>query len=459
MKRANRRRIVLFWVVCLSSSLCALSNHGWSFDEGLVSGIDKTKFDPAIRPGDDFFRHVNGAWLAKKEIPPDRPLAGSFVDLLDESEAALRTIIEEAAKSQRTDDPIARKIGDLYSSYVNESAIEDLKAKPLEPILASIAAVKDKPGLIRLFAELGRKSFVCPFDLGIDTDAKKSDQYIIYLDQSGLGLPDESYYRQESFAKIRQAYLEHVAKMFELAGLPNPKGSAEKVMEIETKLAKNHWDRVKVRDDTLTYNKVDLKALSELTPGFDWPLWFDASGAKSVSEVVVREPSYFTAMAKVLDEVSVDDWKTYLSWQVLRRAAPLLSKAFVDENFSFYSKTLTGTPQNRPRWKRGVQAVEGAMGQAVGKLYVEKHFPPEAKVRMKKLVENLIGAYREDIEHLEWMSPETRKQRLRSWRSSIPRSAIQTNGGTIPSWRSGLTICLETWLVRPSSKPTANLPS
>jgi putative endopeptidase len=204
----------------------------------------------------------------------------------------------------------------------------------------------------------------------------------------------------------------HIRKTFELAGVPDPKAAADQVMAVETRLAKNHWDRVRSRDTTLAYNKKDRKALDELTPGFDWTAWFDAFGAKGIDEVVVRQPSYLSAMAQALDEVPLRQWKSWLKWDLLRNASPLLSKAFVDENFTFYGRTLTGAQELRPRWKRGVAAVGQSLGEVVGKIYVDKHFPPAAKERMRGLVKNLIEAYREDIASLPWMSPETRKRAL-----------------------------------------------
>jgi putative endopeptidase len=398
----------------VAATVAALLGAGAAGPLPTRSGIDRTYFLTEIRPQDDLFRHVNGKWLTGATIPPDRSLDGAFYKLRDKAEADLRAIIEETAKADAPPGSEARKVGDLYASFLDEAAADRLGIEPIRADLAAVAAISDKPGLVRAMSALGRGGVDGTVAGSIDTDAKRSDRYIIYLSQSGIGLPDESYYRDVKFAKAREAYVAHVAKMLELAGLPDAKAKADRIMALETRLAKAHWDRVKSRDDTLTYNKMDRAALDKLAPGFDWSTWATASGApeSSIAEVVVRQPSYVTAMAEALDAVPLADWKDWLAWNVVHAHAGFLSKPFVDEHFAFYGKTLTGAPENRPRWKRGVAAVEGAMGEAVGKLYVAKHFPPQAKERMKTLVANLIEAYRRDIQALDWMGPETKKKAL-----------------------------------------------
>jgi putative endopeptidase len=377
------------------------------------SGIDPSGFDRSVRPQDDFFRYVNGGWIARTEIPADRPLYGSFVELLDKSEADLRAIIEEAAaKTSEAPGSEVRKIGDLFASFMDEDRANRLGKKPIEGDLARIDAIHDKAGLTRVLADLQREGGTGLFGAFVTTDAKRSDQYILYLNQGGLGLPDESYYRDPKFKPIREKYETHIAKLLELAGVPNPKEAAARVMAVETSLAKHHWDRVKNRDRTLTYNKKDRQALEEISRGFDWTAWFEGYGAKDVGEVVVRQPAFFTAMVGLLKTIPLDDWKVWMKWHLLHEAAPVLSKPFVDENFAFFGRTLTGAPVNRPRWKRGVAFVAEAMGEAVGKEYVARRFPPEAKTRMKELVANLTAAYQENITDLPWMSPDTRRKAL-----------------------------------------------
>ena len=328
--------------------------------EGSRSGVDLAHVDPKVRAQDDLFRHVNGKWLAEATIPADRSADGAFYKLRETAEADIRAIIEEVGA--RADNPAgseARKVGDLFASFMDEAAVDRLGVEPIRAELAEVDAIADKPGLTRTLARLQKTGTDGAFGIAVETDARQSDRYILYVAQGGLGLPDESYYRLDSFKPQREAYRAHVRRMFELAGRPDPAGSAEQVLALETLLAENHWDRVKSRDSVLTYNKKDLKGLAELTPGFDWPAWFEAAGAPGVAEVVVAQPSYFEAMARALDEVPLPRWKSWLAWSVLRNHAPLLSKPFVDEHFSFYGKTLTGAQEIRPRWKRGVGIVEG----------------------------------------------------------------------------------------------------
>ncbi len=380
---------------------------------GVKSGIDREFVAPDVRPQDDLFRHVSGKWLATVPIPPDRAIDGAFHRLRDQSEADLKAIIEEVA-AKGDGSPDAKKVGDLFAGFMDEAKVEELGLKPIQGDLDRIKALDGKSAFLWLMANLGRTGVEGAFGVGVNTDDKKSDQYIVSISQGGLGLPDESYYRDAKFKKIREAYVPHIARMFELAGWDDPKGSAEKVMALETRLAKNHWDRVKSRDATLTYNKVTTGGLREMTPGLDWGLIAEGMEVpvQQVAEVIVAQPTYLTALAEAVKDVPLEDWKAWLAWNVLRAHAPALSKPFVEENFAFYGKTLTGAQELKPRWKRGVATVEGALGEVVGKLFVAKHFPPEAKARMDQLVANLTEAYRRNIQSLEWMSPETKSKAM-----------------------------------------------
>jgi putative endopeptidase len=380
----------------------------------LRSGITGDGIDPKVRPQDDFFRHVNGGWIARTNIPADRPLYGSFVQLLEKSEADLRQIIEEAAKADALAGSEPRKIGDLFKSFMDEERAEKLGMAPIAEDLKRIDEVRDKAGLMRLLAEFQHGGVSGLFGGFVRPDDKHSDRYIVNLSQGGIGLPDKSYYADSKFKPIRDKYLDHMAAMFQLAGVDSPKDAAGRVLALETELASHHWDRVKSRDRTLTYNKKDRKGLEALTPGLDWTAWLTSFGAReqAVTEVIVRQPDYFTSLAAMLDKVPLDNWKHWLRWHVVHSYAPYLSKPFVDENFAFSGKVLTGAPENRPRWKRGVALVDDALGEAVGRIYVAKRFPPAAKVRMQELVDNLVEAYREDIAQLDWMGPETRRKAL-----------------------------------------------
>jgi putative endopeptidase len=385
------------------------------------SGVDRTYLDPSIRPQDDLFRHVSGKWLATAPIPPDRSLDGAFYSLRDKAEADLRAIIEQAT---RVSDPSlieARKVGDLYGSFLDEAAVESLGIKPIQDDLALIDAIQDKAGLVKAMGKLAPTGGDIAFAAGVSTDAKQSDRYAVYLEQAGLGLPDESYYRLPNFQKIRDAYVAHLQKLFELAGAADPAGSAAKVFALETLIAKEHWDRVKRRDSTLTYNKLTREALATLMPGFDWDAFATEAGFKLPETVIVREPSFFAGLAKLLDSQPVADWKAWLKARTLDGRAALLSKPFADEDFAFHGKILTGAQEIKPRWKRGVAVVEAAMGEAVGRIYVSRHFPPEAKARMARLVANLVEAYRIDIESLEWMSSATKAKALEKLARFTPK--------------------------------------
>ncbi|MGC8643202.1 MAG: M13 family metallopeptidase [Isosphaeraceae bacterium] len=378
------------------------------------SGVSHDGYDNAVRPQDDFFRHVNGGWIARTQIPADRPMYGSFVQLLEKSEADLRAIIEEASRVKAPAGSEARKIGDLFASFMDEERVDRLGLDPLKSDLGQIDAITDRAGLVRLLGGFQREGIGALFGTYVRPDDKKSTRYIVNLTQGGIGLPDESYYREAKFKPIREKYAAHIEKMFALAGIADSKTAAAHVMAVETELASHHWNRVKTRNRTLTYNKKNRRELEALAPGFDWLVWLAGIKApeSALGEVVVRQPDFFTAAAEMLDKVSLGDWKAWLKWHLLDDTAPFLSKPFVDEDFAFSGKVLTGAPQNRPRWKRGVALVGRELGEALGKIYVARRFPPEAKARMKELVANLIEAYREDIAQLEWMGPETRKKAL-----------------------------------------------
>jgi putative endopeptidase len=389
----------------------------------MTAGIDSSGPAGAVRPQDDLYRFVNGAWLAEHEIPADKAIHGAFHALWDTAEQDVRAIVEKTVAAGHPEGSEPRKIADLYTSFMDTETIERLGAEPIADQLALVREAKDLAGLVSVLGQLELQGVPGVFHYWVDADAKKSDENIIHLTQGGLSLPDESYYHDDNFAEIRTAYVAHVAKLLELAGLPDPAGSATRILELETRIADGHWDRVKDRDVQLTYNKLDRAGLDELTPGFDWSTWLAGAGVpeSAFAQVVVREPDFLTAAAAALQEVELDRWKEWLSWRIVHSAAPLLSQPFVDENFAFYGKTLTGAPELRERWKRAVGAVESALGEALGKLYVAEHFPPTAKARRVDLVQNLVAAYRQRIEALDWMGPDTRQRALDKLGTFMPK--------------------------------------
>jgi putative endopeptidase len=393
-----------------------------------AGGIDIDQLDTDTRPQDDLYRHVNGMWLKATEIPADKASYGAFQHLHDVAERRVRAICEEATRAPAGTE--RRKFGDLYADFLDEEAVEELGARPLAADLALIEGITDGAGLVRALGEFqrgGRSSGL--FGWWVDTDAKDSTRYIVYLQQGGLGLPDESYYRDDAFAEIRQAYTGHIARMLALAGVPGPEDAARRVFALETKLAGAHWDRVTARDATKSYTKLDRAALDTLAPAVDWDGWLEGltgpgrrpADAPILGEVVVRQPSYLEALSAALAQVPLAEWKAWLAWHAVHAAAPLLSRAFVEENFAFYGTTLSGTPQLRQRWKRAVAAVEEGMGEAVGKVFVERHFPPSSKDRMVALVANLIAAYRERIAALDWMGEDTRSRALAKLERFTPK--------------------------------------
>lgn len=384
--------------------------------------LDTSEFDPDTRVQDDLFRHVNGPWLRSTPIAPDRATAGAFIALVDEAEKAVRTIIEGCAAGEY-DTEEARKIGDLYASFMDEDRIEALGAEPLSDDLARADAVDSIPALVEALGDLERRGVHGMFGLYVGVDRGRPDRYLVHAWQGGLGLPDESYYDDEDFAPIREAYVPHVATMLTLAGIADAEARAARVLELETKLASFHWDRVTNRDTHKTYNLLSFDDVQALVPAFDLRAWSERwqVPAGALDEVVVGQPSFFAGLDSLLTEDNLDAWTDWLRWQLVHAAAPYLSSAFVAENFAFYGKTLQGTEELRPRWKRGVSFVESAMGEAVGKLYVAEHYPPEARARMDELIGRLLDAYRVSIGELAWMSPQTKERALAKLDAFTPK--------------------------------------
>jgi len=401
----------------------AASEPGCSLARVTILDDARAGMDPETRPQDDLFRHVNGRWLETTEIPADRSAWGSFVELAERSEARVRGIIEGHAAAGTGRGTNARRIGDLFTSFMDEQRIEDLGAEPVREHLAEVAGLADLDALAGFVGGLERRGGGGFFGAYVDTDDRNSDRYLVNLVQGGLGLPDESYYRDDKFADIRTAYLAHVEKLLSLAGWEDPAGSAQRVLVVETRLAAGHWERAETRDVLKAYNLTTLEELRSLAPALPLGTWAAALGAdeKVLAEVNVRQPSYLQHLSTALQEVPLEDWKAWVAIRVVRSASPYLSSVFVEENFEFYGRTLQGTPELRERWKRGVSFVEGAVGEAVGEEYVAAHFPPRAKEAMVELVANLLEAYRRNIEALDWMTEETKQRAYRKLETFRPK--------------------------------------
>ena len=384
-------------------------------DKVELSGVDKSTFDTSVRPQDDFFQYVNGTWLEETEIPADKSSYGSFHILYDENQVRLRKIIEDSAnKANKTSGSDEQKVGDFYASYMDSTKIEELGLSPLEEELALINNVQSLDGVTGLFAHHSIIGVQRPFRFGVGQDDKNSEEYILFFSQSGLGLPDRDYYfnKGEKFENIRTKYVEYITKILELANEDNATEIANKVMEMEKDLAKNQWTRVENRDAEKTYNKFEVKKLSGLSPNFNWQLFFDDAGIAKAENVIVRQPSYLASFSNILSNYSIDEWKNYSKVKLLSSFAAELPQTFVDARFDFYGKTLRGMEVNRQRWKRAVSAVNGSLGEILGKVYVDKYFKPEAKERMIKLVSNLRLSMADRIKKVDWMSDETKKQAL-----------------------------------------------
>jgi len=400
----------------------------------MTSGIATEYIDPAVRVQDDLFTHMNGKWLATTEIPADKASWGSFAKLRDDIQPQLRAIIEGAANQpNKAAGSDAQRIGDFYASFMDEAKLEQLGVTPLKAEFDRIAAVGDKKQLPALIAHLNQIGVSAPYTFGIHQDNKDSTKYVADLYQSGLGLPDRDYYLKADDAKLADVlakYELHVGKMLTLAGDPHGAVTAHGIVEFEKELAKLQWTKVELRDPIKAYNKVEVAKLGAMAPGYDWNAYLSGAGiAGKASYVIVSQPSYLKGMTALLEKTPLETLKAYFHWQTVRAFAPYLSKAYVDENFAFYGTVLSGVTEQRPRWKRGVSVAEGALGEAVGKLYVEEHFPADRKARMEALVKNLLASYKTSIDKLDWMSPVTKKQ------AQIKLAKFTTKIGYPNKWR------------------------
>jgi len=405
--------------------------------DAILAGVLETAHtDTSVRPQDDLFRFVNGQWLATAEIPADRPSSGAFTTLRDESEAACRQIVEELAEQFSSVAPEGAaevlstnrgRVGALYQAFMDEAHLEELGAEPLAEELAPVLGASSKEELARALGEMTPVGFMGVVGADVEVDINDPERYTSWVGQSGLGLPDESYYREEAQGPLRQAYVEHVARMMALAGLTDSFGAsgedlAERVMAVETALAKGHWDRVTCRDVEKMNNPMSWQQIVDSAPDLPWNEWREGIRAAARSagieqtafleEAIVTQPDYLPHAAGVWQETDLEDLKAWVAWHVVHGRASLLSGAFVEESFDFYGRTLQGTDELRPRWKRGVGLVESCLGEALGEIYVERHFPPSHKSAMEALVGRLIEAYHQSISSLEWMSPATRERAL-----------------------------------------------
>tara|TARA_R110002110_G_scaffold414951_1_gene646748 strand:- start:37462 stop:39531 length:2070 start_codon:yes stop_codon:yes gene_type:complete len=377
--------------------------------EELGSGLERDNMNTAIAPGDDFYRYVNGNWLEDTAIPADRSNYGAFTVLADEAETDLRSIIEEAAAEDAAIGSDAQKVGDFYTSFMNQDVIERLGINPLQETLAQLDAVSNRQDMLEVMTALNYIGVQMPFSFYINVDERQTDQYIAYVFQSGLGLPDRDWYLQddETYLEARQAYSAYIEEVMTLAGFNNGAVVADAVMQIENRIAQAQWDRVQNRQRELTYNKLSLDDLQQLSPALDWSAAMQGLGMFS-DEYIIQQPDYFSALSTIWSEVALAQWQHYSRFKLVNAYADYLSQDFVDAKFTFEGGVLSGLEENRPRWKRGIDAVDSALGEMLGKLYVERYFQEEAKARMDELIENLRGAFNEGIDDLDWMTAQTK---------------------------------------------------
>jgi predicted metalloendopeptidase len=375
------------------------------------SGLVLANFDRSVRPQDDLFRFVNGSWLARTEIPADRSNYGAFNKLADDVETNLRSIAEEAAASTATEGTEQRMIGDLHSSFMDEARAEQLGLTPLDGELSRIEGIKTRATLVDYLSHMQVLAINNPVAMAIQPDAKRPDVYTIYADQAGLGMPDRDYYLSDDakFVAIRAKYQQYLIALLEMTGHKDATRAASAVMSLESRLAKAQWPNVDLRNVDKVYNPFDLAGAGKLTPAIDWPRYLEMMGVAGHDSVIIGEPGYFKELSRALGDVPLATWRDYLRARVVDDLAPYLNKAAVDLAFDFNGRTITGTPEIRPRWKRALSETEAAIGDTLGKAYVARHYPPAAKARMDQLIANLRGAFAASIDELEWMGPETRR--------------------------------------------------
>ncbi len=388
---------------------------GKSADEvALGSGLELENMDKSVHPGDDFFAFMNGVWVEQTEIPADRASYGGFGILRDEAQEDVRAIIEQSASGDFAKGSDEQKVGDLYRSYLDMDTRNAKGVAPLEPELERIESISSYDDLAVYFGSAVKRGYGVPFVLGQYADMKNPEYYMIYTWQSGLGLPDREYYfnGDEKSAAIRDAYVAHVEKMFDLAGFADGAAAADTIMALETRMAEAHMKKELARDFAANYSKIPLDELGELMPNFNWDGYIAEVGIGDIDGLVVMMNDHMAALDQIIVDTDLETWKTYLKWVALNTTASRLNAALDEQNFEFYGKTLFGTEEQRPMWRRAVNTVNATLGELVGKVYVKEHFPPEAKERMEVLVANLIRAYEKSINELEWMGGETRAEAL-----------------------------------------------
>jgi endothelin-converting enzyme/putative endopeptidase len=383
-------------------------------------GYDATAMDTGVKPGDDFFDYVNGAWSKRTDIAPDRTFVGIDSVLNDQIEKDVRAIVEDMAKDPTANGKLGQQIGDLYASWMDEATVEKLGTQPLEPYLKRIAAVKTRGELVDLFAEPG---FDSPVDLLIVPDFKNPARYAAYASQGGLGMPNRDYYllKGEKYDAYRKAYRDYIIHIEKLAGISDPEARADRIIALETQIAKLHWTPEQSRDVEKIYNPMTRAQLRTFAPQLQWDRALTKVGLAKVDKIVVAEKSAIAGEARLFASVPLETWKDWTAFHFVSENAQYLPKAFDDAKFDFYSKTLRDVPSQRARWKRGVDMVNGALGEGVGQIYVQRHYPPESDRQMHELIDNILAALKDKIENNAWMDAPTKAKALQKLATFDPR--------------------------------------
>lgn len=378
----------------------------------LASGIEQGNMDKSVRPQDNFYRYINGGWIKNNTIPGDKTAIGSFYDLRDQADEDVKAIIEELATTEGlTIGSDEQKVADLFRSYMDSEKRNTDSIAPIQSILSAINNLKNKDDLATFFGTYSSAGITNPLALYINIDAKDSSSYAIHIWQNGLNLPDKDYYFNEAerFVNIRSGYLTHIENMYNLAGISEAKDAAKNIMALETSLAEFHWTRVESRDSEKRYNKFATNSLDKITDKFNWQAYLSAEGVSEQKDIIINQPDFIEGFGNVFEQTSLDTWKQYLTFNTLNAFSSYLTDDLDNENFDFFAKQLNGRNEQRPQWKRGVSVVNSNLGEVIGKIYVARHFTPQAKSRMSELVENLRNAYGTSIDELTWMTEETKK--------------------------------------------------
>lgn len=401
------RNATLTLVAALSLASCS--------QKELTSGINKKNMDTLVKPGDNFAMYVNGAWMKTAKIPADKSSYGAFDMLYDQSQKDVKAIIEEAAKGNSAEGSDEQKIGDYYASFMDRKGRDAKGIAPIQPELKAIDAIASYDDLAAYFGKANRAGVAIPFSVSVMSDFKDPTKHTLVTWQGGLGLPEREYYlsNDAKMTDIRQKYVAHIEKMFQLTNMPNPAESAAKIMALETALATQQMKKEDTRDIVKLYNVYAVKDLKTLMPDFNWTAMLKNAGVDREKKLVVTQVDYTKNLNNLIKNTPIDTWKTYLKWGVINGSAGLLTTALDKQNFEFYGKNLYGTESQQEDWKRAVEMVNGGLGEVVGKVYVKKHFSPEAKERMTQMVKNLLKAYAESIKTLDWMSAATKKEALK----------------------------------------------